>query len=79
MKTAIIFLQLIIICLSFGAGLFCGTTHADTTPPVVADGYELSCLAGTPEGVRVYRLEGPKVIIPVMVVVSSDGKAVWAR
>lgn len=42
-------------------------------PPAVADGYEMAQLARTREGAAVYRLAGPKIIVPLVFVVGTDG------
>jgi len=43
--------------------------------PFVADGHDVTLVAVTDEGTRVYRVFGPKMLYATVVVVGPDGRA----
>jgi hypothetical protein len=43
-------------------------------PPVTDPANELTLVAATPDGAHVYRLVGPKLVVPVVVVVGPTGQ-----
>lgn len=59
-----------VVCLYFGLrGLF----HHNPPPLQAAPNHTLTLLAATPEGAKVYRVDGPKVVVPLVMVVGRDG------
>lgn len=65
---------LIVICVLCVAAVLLGSIfHPPAPPPYTAPEYEMQLLAED-RGVRVYRLSGPKIVVPRIIVVGKDGK-----
>lgn len=45
----------------------------DSKSPTIEPDHQLILLAQTPEGARVYRLDGPKTVVPIVFVVTKQG------
>lgn len=71
----------------FGITMFVLGMAVRTLPPppkaaVVAPvepGHDVLCLGETPEGARIYRVSGPKAIVPATVVVGPGANSVAIR
>jgi hypothetical protein len=58
----------------FWAGYFAYKAQQQQQPPMTVEpSHDLLLLSETPEGTRVYRVNGPKSVVPITVVVSKTG------